>query len=264
MKRCGRIFCLLLLFTTPLVADAPSQERRLSKEDMEKISEAFGHLIGQSLDNPGIAFDLDRVIQGIRDSVQGKAPPLTEAEYEEILALIQEQAFYEIADTNLAEAGRFMKANLKDPDVKEAEPSLVQYKVILEGRGREVRAHACPLIHYTGSYLDGTVFGSSAEGDAVPIPLDQTISGFAKGIVGMKEGEKRRIFVHPDMGYGISGNLPPNSLLTFDVELVLADAYLAHLQEDPGARSCPVPLPAGGTAALPPPSIGPFAREIKR
>ena len=46
---------------------------------------------------------------------------------------------------------------------------------------------------------------------AVPItiPLDQTIPGFSKGIVGMKEGEKRRLFVHPDLGYGTTGQLPP-------------------------------------------------------
>jgi peptidylprolyl isomerase len=36
----------------------------------------------------------------------------------------------------------------------------------------------------------------------------------------MKEGEKRTIYIHPDLGYGTSGMLPPNSLLTFEVEIM--------------------------------------------
>ena len=56
----------------------------------------------------------------------------------------------------------------------------------------------------------------------------------------MKEGEKRRIFVHPDLGYGTSGHLAPNSLLIFDVEVVKAESpdkdkvkkEAAHDEED--------------------------------
>ena len=40
----------------------------------------------------------------------------------------------------------------------------------------------------------------------------------------MKEGEKRRLFVHPDFAYGTNGPLPPNSLLIFDIEVVKAQA----------------------------------------
>jgi len=39
----------------------------------------------------------------------------------------------------------------------------------------------------------------------------------------MKEGEKRTIFVHPSLGYGDKGALLPNSLLTYEVELIKAD-----------------------------------------
>lgn len=56
------------------------------------------------------------------------------------------------------------------------------------------------------------------------ISLDETIPGFNKGLIGMKEGEKRTLFIHPDYGYGTSGYLPPNSLLTFEVELIKANS----------------------------------------
>jgi len=97
------------------------------------------------------------------------------------------------------------------------------------------------LINYTGKYIDGTVFGSSeTAGGPITVPIDQTIPGFSKGIVGMKEGEKRRLFVHPDMGYGTTGQLPPNSMLIFDIEVVKAtspdkdvtDAFQSKMSDD--------------------------------
>ena len=48
----------------------------------------------------------------------------------------------------------------------------------------------------------------------------------------MKEGEKRRLFLHPDLGYGTTGHLPPNSLLIFDVEVVKANQELKASQDD--------------------------------
>ena len=45
------------------------------------------------------------------------------------------------------------------------------------------------------------------------------IPGFREGVIGMREGETRRIYVHPEMAYGVTGEVPPNSLLIFDVEV---------------------------------------------
>ena len=56
------------------------------------------------------------------------------------------------------------------------------------------------------------------------VSLDETIPGFSKGIIGMKEGEKRTLYIHPDLAYGVNGNLPPNSLLTFEIEIVKANS----------------------------------------
>lgn len=47
---------------------------------------------------------------------------------------------------------------------------------------------------------------------------------FARGIAGMKEGEIRKVFVHPDLAYGTNGKLDPNLLIIFTVELVSANS----------------------------------------
>ncbi len=192
--------------------------------DMQKLSEAFGNFIGRNLQSPGLKFDTEGIIKGIRTGASGQPSPLSEKEYEEMMAAVQEKAFKEMSTTNLKAADEFMSKNSKTHGITEIIPGKLQYTILKEGSGPNVETHSHPKINYSGKYLDGTVFGTSEEmGGPITIPLDQTIPGFSKGIVGMKEGEKRRLFVHPDLGYGTTGQLPPNELLIFDIEVVKAN-----------------------------------------
>lgn len=192
--------------------------------DMKKLSEAFGHFIGRNLQSPGLKFDLENIIKGIREGAAGQPAPLSEKEYEEMMAAVQERAFKEMSTTNLKTANEFLERNSKEKGVVEVVPGKLQYLILQQGSGPAVDVHSSPKIHYTGRYQDGTVFGTSEEmGGPITIPLDQTIPGFSKGIVGMREGEKRRLFVHPDLGYGTTGQLPPNELLIFEVDVVKAN-----------------------------------------
>ena len=193
--------------------------------DMKKLSEAFGHFLGRNLKAPGFKFDMDSLIQGIREGAAGAPPPLSEKEYEEMMTAVQERAFKEMSGTNLNAANEFFNKNRNTSGVVEVVPGKLQYIVLKEGNGEVVTDNSSPKINYTGKYHDGTVFSTSEElGGPITIPLNQTIPGFSKGIVGMKEGEKRRLFVHPDLGYGTTGQLPPNEMLVFEVEVVKANS----------------------------------------
>ncbi len=211
--------------TAPSSPQGEKQEDKAPQIDMKKLSEAFGHFIGRNLQSPGLSFDLDGIIKGIREGASGQPSPLTEKEYEEMMAAVQEKAFKEMSTNNLKAANEFMTKNKQESGVVEVVPEKLQYSILKEGTGPTVEPHSSPKIHYTGKYQDGTVFGTSEEmGGPITIPLDQTIPGFSKGIAGMKEGEKRRLYVHPDLGYGTTGQLPPNELLIFDIDLVKANS----------------------------------------
>jgi peptidylprolyl isomerase len=137
-----------------------------------------------------------------------------------------------LSEDNLKAADAFLAKNAQDSGVKTLVPGKLQYIVLHEGTGSLVPEHGTPSIKYTAKYIDGTVFDSSeAAGGPITIPLDQTIPGFSKGIAGMKEGEKRRLFVHPDLAYGKTGQLPPNSALIFEVEVVKAASDSKNLSD---------------------------------
>lgn len=202
--------------------EAIAEKEAKEDVDIDKISKAFGHLIGKNLDSLGFEFNMTDVIKGIEDSLAGKESPMNENECVQAISIVQEQAFQKLAQENLEKADHFMTENAKEEGVVQLEENKLQCKIERQGEGAVVEEYFSPVIRYSGKFLDGKVFGASQEDELVA--LDEVIPGFSKGIIGMKEGEKRTIYIHPELGYGTSGYLPPNSLLVFDIELVKANA----------------------------------------
>lgn len=96
---------------------------------------------------------------------------------------------------------------------------------ITEGTGDTVPEGAKITAHYTGALCkDGTIFQSSHDfGEAITFGLDQVIKGWTVGVPGMKVGGTRRLIIPSEMAYGsvrAAANIPPNSDLVFDIELV--------------------------------------------
>lgn len=72
---------------------------------------------------------------------------------------------------------------------------------------------------------DGDVFDSSLERGPFEFQLGvgNVIPGWEMGLQGMCIGEKRKLVVPPELGYGVDGYppvIPPSATLVFDVELV--------------------------------------------
>ncbi len=220
-----RSFLVLSLASLTLFAEEQSELANRSS----KVSEAFGHLIGKNLDSMGVEFDVELVAKGLRDAVNGKAAPMSETECIEAIGAAQEEAYKAQAEANLAKAETFLKSNAKNKGVTSLEEGKIQYKVDKKGKGEKVAASSSPVIRYVGKYLDGSVFGQSK--DAETLSLEESIPGFSKGLVGMKEGEKRTLYIHPEFGYGTQGFLPPNSLLTFEIEIVKANTQQEELTD---------------------------------
>ena len=221
---CVLTFALSTSWASEAIEATPVKEQKEESEkvDIQKVSEAFGHLIGKNLDSLGFDFDMMHVIKGMKNSSIGVDSPMNETECVQAISQVQEEAFQKLAANNLSEANAFMEGNAKHEGVVELDPHRLQYKIEKQGEGPVVEEHFSPMIRYTGKFIDGKVFGTSQEDEL--ISLDETIQGFSQGIVGMKEGEKRTLYIHPDLGYGTSGYLPPNSTLIFDIEVLKANA----------------------------------------
>lgn len=80
-------------------------------------------------------------------------------------------------------------------------------------------------VHYTGYFSNGEVFDSSIEaGQPIKFELGrgQVIKGWDEGLQHLRKGEKARLIIPYQLGYGESGAgpIPPKSTLIFDIQLI--------------------------------------------
>ncbi|WCE32579.1 FKBP-type peptidyl-prolyl cis-trans isomerase [Vibrio sp. SCSIO 43137] len=128
-----------------------------------------------------------------------------------------------LATANFEQGQAFLQENAKQEGVITTESGL-QYKVLTEGTGTvHPQANSQVKVHYHGMLTDGTVFDSSVDrGEPITFGLNQVIKGWQEGVQLMVEGQKLRLYIPSQLGYGKSGTgpIPPASVLIFDVELL--------------------------------------------
>mgnify|MGYP001791971934 CR=1 FL=1 len=114
---------------------------------------------------------------------------------------------------------------MADENVVKTDSGL-QYVVISKGDGAQPQTGQRVFVHYVGTLEDGTKFDSSRDRGR---PFDftvgqgQVIKGWDEGVGMMKVGDRRKLIIPPDLGYGARGAggvIPPNATLIFDVELL--------------------------------------------
>lgn len=93
------------------------------------------------------------------------------------------------------------------------------------GTGDVVPEGATITAHYTGALAaNGIIFQSSHDfGNPATFGLHQVISGWTQGVPGMRIDGTRRLVIPAALAYGTrspSANIPPNSDLVFDIELI--------------------------------------------
>ena len=101
----------------------------------------------------------------------------------------------------------------------------LKIEILKEGTGALAGEGDTVSVHYTGTLLNGTKFDSSVGGEPFSFTLGEgrVIAGWEQGVLGMKLGEKRKLTIAPELGYGptgFAGVIPPNATLIFEVELL--------------------------------------------
>jgi len=103
-------------------------------------------------------------------------------------------------------------------------PSGVVVVHVKPGQGASPTADNTVRVHYRGTLPDGTEFDSSYKrNESISFPLRGVIPCWTQGVQKMKVGGKARLTCPADTGYGargIPGVIPPNTVLTFEVELL--------------------------------------------
>lgn len=92
------------------------------------------------------------------------------------------------------------------------------------GTGAEAKADSTVTVSYVGALAsNGKVFDASPDGQPATFALNQVIKGWQEGLLGMKVGGVRKLYIPAADAYGDqspSASIPPNSDLYFEVTLL--------------------------------------------
>ena len=101
---------------------------------------------------------------------------------------------------------------------------------IVKGTGPGAKKGNTVVVHYVGlNFSNGQEFDASWDsGSPFPVQLGagSVIEGWDRGLLGIREGGRRKLTIPPELGYGPEGyppDIPPNETLVFVVDAVSVD-----------------------------------------
>lgn len=191
---------------------------------MDKYSYGLGLGIAQNMLSMGAEdIKLDDFIQALKDVFEGKPTAMSFNEAQEIVSAHFAELEKQAAAAAIEQGEMFLKINKKRQGVVALKSGL-QYEVLKSGNGRQPKATDQVRCHYEGRLVDGTLFDSSIErGEPAVFGVNQVIQGWVEALQLMREGDKWKLFIPYQLGYGAQGAggaIPPYSTLVFEVELL--------------------------------------------
>ena len=170
--------------------------------------------------------EFDIFIQGMKDAYAGKQLPKNIAEYgQKMMEYLKGRADAYVAEQSKkaqAESDAFWKTLEADKDVVKTASGLA-YKITKAGDGKTAKENSYVKIYYTGKLVNGSVFDSTDKhGKPTEFNLANVIPGFREGLQKVAKGGKATLYIPAKLGYGEQAlpNIPPNSTLIFDVEVL--------------------------------------------
>ncbi|MGM0408155.1 MAG: FKBP-type peptidyl-prolyl cis-trans isomerase [Bacteroidota bacterium] len=193
------------------------------KSDVDSVSYALGIDVANSLERGYVSeINYNAFVKGMKDVFDENEIDIKEDEIKTIIQDYFSKLRLEKIEENLMEGRKFLEENKTKEGIVETESGL-QYEVIEEGTGISPVETDTVVVHYRGTFIDGTEFDSSYEkGEPVRFALNKVIKGWTEGLQLMKEGANYKFYLPTELGYGMQPRpkIEPNKALIFDVELI--------------------------------------------
>jgi len=219
----GSYFFVCLLTTSIVFATEPTEDTIL-QEEIQTYSKQIGYLLAEDLHRQSEYFDLEAVIQGIRQYQQRvvQKGQVDEKINDEAFESLQKKLFEYQSRQNLKQAESYLKEVCKKDSAHILKNDALVYEVLDPGQGmRTFSENDSIAVQYTIFDSCGEMILSDQDlNTPCTCSPDDFLPAISQAMKGMIEGEKRKIYVHPDLAYGKFGGLPPNSLLIIEITLL--------------------------------------------
>jgi FKBP-type peptidyl-prolyl cis-trans isomerase len=206
------------------------------KNEKERLSYAMGHQIGKELSQDKRQYDMDAMLEGIKAAWSKSTPAVAE---EEMQNAIKEQMLKEreenakkreeswevrnkLGEFYQLHGQKYLENHAKEDGVKIAASGL-QYKHIVEGKGKSPKQGDMIEVQIRGTFIDGKEFENTYTRMPVNVKVGVNSKGLDEAFTMMKEGGKAEFVIPAKLGYGAEGaglTIPPHAVLVYEIELL--------------------------------------------
>lgn len=236
---------IALLALGMLVPVAYGDEAALST-DKDKSSYAVGVDLGRNLRGVGAEIQVEPMMRGLRDGLNGTPAALPEPQIRELMqayrAELEKKQQVAMERVKLAnqEKGEKFVAEYKKKDGVTVLPDGLVYRVLKAGSGSKPAEADTVAVNYSARLVDGKQFDASEPGKPARFKMSAgVIKGMRDALERMPAGSLWEVVMPPALAYGDNGvgrDIPPASTLIFDIELVSVAASLAPDAAHPAAE----------------------------
>ncbi len=209
---------------------AESEEVQQSRKKREMQSYAMGVEMLRNFNRQKFDYDLDMVLQGMKDEALGgklrwKEEYLTAAQRMSVAELKYKrgQDRARMQQDNKKKGEEFLAANKTNEGVV-ALPSGLQYRILKEGDGRKPTESDRVKFQYRGTRIDGAELDNSGQSgqQAVSRKVAEVIPGWREALKLMPEGSRWQLFLPSELAYGQrgAGRIGPYETTIYEIELV--------------------------------------------
>lgn len=207
-------------------ADLQAKARIAGTEIREDVSKRVMPNISKQMNDSVDLLNHDEFLRGFMEGIMGTESAISNdfaiKIVEKQMKYYQESMMERKYGANRKAGEEFLKANLKNKDVKQTASGL-QYKVITKGEGPIPTNTQRVKVHYEGRLIDGKVFDSSYKrGQPATFGVNQVIKGWTEALTMMPAGSKWELYIPQELAYGAreQKEIPAFSCLIFTVELL--------------------------------------------
>lgn len=220
------ILCGLGLWAAQAVAQTAAPTLTTPKE---QLSYATGVSAVRNFTKNDVAFDIELMVQGMRDALAGKPLLMTEKQMTASMNQLQIDLRRtmaanqrDLADKNRKRGLEYLAAYKQKPGAQTLKNG-VAYQVLTPGTGPKPIETDTVVTRYRGTNIDGVEFDATLADKTSTLRVSQLIMGWREAVRQMPVGSKWQIVVPSTLAYGergVGGVIGPNETLVYEVELL--------------------------------------------
>ncbi len=238
MRTNNKTTWVAIAVTLVSMARTNAVEPAVLKTQLDQQSYAVGVDLIRNFKRQGIQLNSESMVRGMQDALSGQKLLMSDEQIRTTLSTYQEDIKKKriqarggtgaIMDENRSKEVAFLAENKGKPGVVSLASGL-QYKILKEGNGPKPGAANAIECNFKGSFIDGTEFNSSQRaGKPAIFKMNDVVAGWKEVWSLMPVGTKFQLFVPSQLAYGEKGvmgararyQIPPNSMLIFEIELL--------------------------------------------